>query len=181
MIDKIISAYPHCKTNLCHEEFGVSFYLNDYNNAKCIATTDRINATCYIENSDLKIIDFIAIDDCLITSDNIKKCDALITKKKVVWFIELKEVTWSNNAALNRKKRNTNRKKAVEQLASTINDFKQKGIDFSDYFVAGLISFPPFAISNPVTAPTTSSQARVLEFANLCGYSELHEGNYIVM
>ncbi|WP_299430474.1 hypothetical protein [uncultured Maribacter sp.] len=181
MIEQIKKFYQHCDTNHCHKEFENSFYLHDHNNSKCEATSDSNNATCLIETSDNNKVDFIAIDECLISESNIKKCDALVAKEKVVWFIELKEVNWSINTSLNVKKRRNARLKAVKQLASTINDFKSKGIDFQLYTVAGLISFPPFALSNPTSLPSTSSQARILEFVNLCGYSELYEGNHIVL
>lgn len=180
MIKEIKKAYPVCDANTCHENFSVSFYLHDRNNGKCIATTNPKNATCFIEKDKANSIDFIAIDDCLIGNESMK-CDALVTTKNIFWFIELKEVQWTNNGNLNRQKRQNGRKKAVIQIADTINHFVANGIDFSNCIIAGLICFPPFSTPHPTTIPSTSSQARVLEFAQLCGHSNLHEGNYIVL
>jgi hypothetical protein len=181
MINQIRNAYVTCDKNSCHLEFKSSFYLNDHSNGKCEATQISTDATCFIENSSAEVIHFFAIDDCIIDGTSIKRCDAAVSKKNIIWFIELKEVNWSSSTTKNREKRKKVRKKAVIQIASTINDFKSKGIDFSNYLVAGLISFPPFTISNPTSTPSTSSQARILEFSKLCGYTELHEGNYIVL
>jgi len=181
MVNLIRNFYPSCDANSCNLEFKSSFYINDQSSGKCVATTNPTNATCFIENSTKEKIDFFAIDDCIIEGVSIKRCDAAVSKKNIIWFIELKEVQWSTNPTKNREKRKKVRKKAVAQIASTINDFKSKGIDFSGFLVAGLISFPPFTISNPSSPPSTSSQARILEFANLCGYTEIYEGNYIVL
>jgi hypothetical protein len=180
MIKSIKKIYPICDNNNCHENFSTSFYLHDQNNGKCIATINPNNSTCFIEKDKATTIDFVAIDDCLIGIDSMK-CDALVTVGKILWFIELKEVQWSHDSNLNRTKRRNARKKGVIQIAETINHFKANGINFKDCIVAGLISFPPFSSPNPTTVPSTSSQARVLEFTQLCGYTELYEGNHIVL
>ncbi len=182
MIDQIKSAYNHCDQDNCHERHASSFYLNDANDSKCQASTNKIGATCFIENSNSKEIDFLAIDACLIPETrDIKKCDAVVYDELIIWFIELKEVQWSKSSSLNRRKRKNARIKGVKQLASTILDFKNKGVNLDQIKVAGLISFPPFIdVDNPISIPTTSSQERVLEFASLCGYSDLFEGNHIV-
>lgn len=180
MVKEIKKAYPVCDENSCHENFSVSFYLHDRNNGKCVATTSPLNATCFIEKDKAKSIDFFAIDDCLI-GDGSLRCDALVTTKKVFWFIELKEVQWANDNELNHQKRKIARRKAVIQIAQTINHFKQKGVDFKNCLVAGLISFPPLSSPNPISVPSTSSQTRILKFTQLCGYSSLYEGNHIVL
>lgn len=182
MIDQIRSKYLICSSNQCDEEYITSFYINDILDGKCTASITLQNATCFIENNDNSKIDFVAIDSCLITDISIQKCDALVTKKKIVWFIELKEITQTGTRKQYTKRKINHRKKAVKQLASTINDFKNKGIDFADYLVAGLICFPPFPLlSMPTNIPTTASQARIFEFQSLCGYTDLHEGNHIVL
>lgn len=182
MIDQVKAKYSHCDLRNCHEEFLTSFFINDNNNGKCVATSIANNATCFIENSKKVNIDFIAIDECLIIDDTIEKCDALVIKDKVIWFIELKEITRTSNRREFSKRKKKYRKKATSQIASTINDLKAKGINFSGYFVAGLICFPPFSsLSMPMNIPTTSSQTRILQFQNLCGFSEIHEGNYLVL
>jgi hypothetical protein len=180
MINQIKQIYSTCIDDSCHENYITSFYIDDNLNGKCSSSLTFHNATCFIENKNLENINFIAIDDCLISDNTIQKCDALVTKEKVLWFIELKEIDQTGTREQFNKRKKNHRKTAVKQLASTINDFERKGINFTGFLVAGLICFPPFPlVSIPTNIPTTSSQARILEFQNLCGYTELHEGNYI--
>ncbi len=180
MIDQVKTSYSHCDVNHCHQRLIQSFFLKDENPGKCLVILTNNDATCFIDNPRNKIIDFLAIDACLIGGEK-KKCDAVVADNNSIWFIELKEVIWSNRPAKDRRKRKNVRKKAVQQLASTINDFKTKGINLDQLKVVALISFPPFTVDiNPITIPTASSQARVLEFVNLCGYTDLFEGNHIV-
>lgn len=180
MINQIKEKYLSYSENSCGEKHNTSFYINDILNGKCTTALTFEEATCFIENKKAKNIYFIAIDDCLISDITIKKCDALVTTENIVWFIELKEINQSGTRKQFTKRKQNHRKTAVKQLASTINDFKRKGIDFTEFLVAGLICFPPFPhLTIPANIPTTSSQARILEFQDLCGYTELHEGNYV--
>lgn len=180
MINQIKNKYSDCSINLCDEKHLSSFYINDILNGKCTTSKNLENATCFIENKDSKAVYFVAIDDCLICDTTIQKCDAIVTKEKIIWFIELKEINQTGTRSQFNKRKKNHRKTAVKQLASTINNFKTNGIDFTNFIVAGLICFPPFPLlSVPTNIPTTSSQARILEFENLCGFTELHEGNYI--
>lgn len=184
MINKIKDHYGHCDNNNCHIPFVSSFFINDFENGKCEVTACNCNAnsTCFIENKNKSQIDFVAIDECLIASNDLKKCDCVVTNDSSIWFIELKEVDWSTRSSLNRQKKKNARRKAVKQIASTINDFKSKGIDLNNHLVVGLIAFPPFTnLKSPTSIPTTSSQSRILEFINLCGFDNLHEGNHIVL
>jgi len=182
MINNIKTFYPHCDSLSCHEIHNTTFYIRDVDNSKCEAVQNPNDATCCVENSNTDDIDFICIDKCVINNETIKKCDCAVIKNNVIWFIELKEVSFSGNRRLDSQKRKNGRKKAVKQLASTINDFKSKGVDLSNYLVAGLICFPPYINeSNPITIPTASAQVQLLEYINLCGYSDLFEGNHIVL
>jgi len=158
-----------------------SFFVKD-NIDKCEVSLQNENSTIYIENSSNKKIHFFSIDNCLIKSVDIKKCDAAITDNKfVIVFIEIKEITYTNDGAKDRRKKAKHCKKAVEQLASTINDFKQNGIDLDSYRVEAIISFPPLiSQTNPTTIPLASSQARISQFQRLCGYSNLNQGNHLV-
>ncbi|WP_281634249.1 hypothetical protein [Flavobacterium luteolum] len=181
MINKIKVSYPHCDGSVCHTRVNTSFYCKDDAPNKCIIVNDPNIATCYIENKNNLNIDFLCIDACLINSDTTKKCDLVLISDNIMWFIELKEVIFNGNikADLNRKKKHA--KKAVQQLATTINHFKANGVDLSSHSVFSLISFPPYINeSNPISIPTTSSQLRISEYSSLCGYVDLYEGNHIV-
>lgn len=182
MITNIKSSYIHCDHSHCHQEYFSSFYIKDVENSKCETLLSPIGATCCIENSNTDLIDFLCIDKCLIDSNELMKCDCLVIKGNIIWFIELKEVVFSGDRKKDIKRKNKGRKKAVKQLASTINDFKAKGVDLSDKLVAALICFPPYIDeTNPITIPTTTSQVQILNFSNLCGYTEIFEGNHLVL
>lgn len=181
MINQVKNSYPHCDNLGCHTRINDSFYCKDDAPNKCIIVADSNIATCYIENKNKLNIDFLCIDTCLINSASTKKCDLVLISDTAIWFIELKEVIFNGKvkADLSRKKRHA--KKAVKQLATTINHFKSKGVDLSSHSVFSLISFPPYINeSNPISIPTTSSQARINQYSNLCGYVDLYEGNHIV-
>lgn len=181
MVNQIKQKYNEGVFNFCNEKHFDSFFINDSLNGKCSTSLSSVGSTCLIKNTNKNEINFIAIDSCLITDSTIKKCDAVVINSKTIWFIELKEIDQTGSIRQFRKRKRNHRKKAMEQIASTINDFKNKGVNFSGYLVAGLISFPPFpSISMPTNIPKTSTQTRILQFQNLCGFTEIREGNYIV-
>lgn len=180
MINQIKIAYSHCDILGCHKETKSSFYIKDDAPNKCLITNNPSIATCYILNSNSISVDFVCIDACLINTNAIQKCDLALITNSIVWFVELKEVIFNGNSKADRARKIRNSKKAVRQLASTINDFKLKGIDLSNHVVAGLISFPPYINqTNPISVPSTANQSRINEFSRLCGYVELYEGNHI--
>lgn len=180
MINQIKSKYPHCDILGCHQITQTSFFVKDDAPNKCIITYDSTKATCYIDNTNNIDIHFVCVDACLINETNIQKCDLILITDSIFWFIELKEVLYNGNLKADRTRKIRNAKKAVKQLASTINDFKAKGIDLSNHIVAGLISFPPYLNEpNPISIPSTASQSRINQFSLLCGYVDLFEGNYI--
>lgn len=181
MINQVKICYSHCDNLGCHKRMNTSFFVRDNAPDMCVIINDKSAATCFIENTSDKVIDFICVDSCLINTNQIKKCDFCMISENIIWFVELKEVLFSGNAKadIKRKKRNAN--DAVKQLASTINDFKLKGFDFSNLSVFSLIAFPPYVDeTNPITIPSTSSQSRVLKYSNLCGFVDLFEGNHLV-
>lgn len=181
MINQIKNTYPHCDSLGCHILVDNSCYVRDDAPNKCVINQSSNNSTCYIGISNGICVDFIFIDACLINSTSIQKCDLVLRTNSVVWFVELKEVVFNGNSKADRSRKIRNAKKAVKQLASTINDFKSKGINFNNHTIAALISFPPYITEpNPISIPTTSNQSRINEFSNLCGYASLYEGNHII-
>lgn len=181
MINRIKTSYLHCDSLGCHTRVNASFYCKDDAPNKCIIVTDSSIATCFIENKNNLDIDFLCIDSCLIGSESTKRCDLVLISDKTIWFIELKEVVFNGNLKADFSRKSKHAKKAVKQLATTINHFKSNGVDLSSHSVFSLISFPPYINeSNPISIPTTSNQTRISEYSNLCGYVELFEGNHIV-
>lgn len=183
MIPQIKVCYPDCDVHGCHQIMKSSFYVKDNAPLMCSITTNSVDATLFVRNNDNVDIDCVCIDSCLITSDEIKKCDLVIISEETIWFIELKEMSYHHSVPNSKdiKRKNYIAKKAVKQLASTIKDFKLKGVNFDNYIVTALISYPPFVNEiNPISIPSTAIQARVNEFSRACGYVNLYEGNYIV-
>jgi hypothetical protein len=116
MINQIKKHYNNCN-NVCHEEHSTSFYINDVLRGKCITSTSIQNATCLIQKESETKIDFVAIDCCLITDNTIEKCDVVVTNKKEIWFIELKEILKEGRTRKefnNRKKKNTEKKQLLK-------------------------------------------------------------------
>lgn len=181
MINQIKITYSHCDIYGCHQTINTSFYIKDDAPNKCVITNNPNLATCFISNNNSKNIEFICVDACLINSNTTQKCDLILISDSIIWFVELKEVVFNGNLKADKSRKVRNAKKAVRQLASTINEFKLKGIDLTNYVVAGLISFPPYIDeANPISIPSTTNQSRINEFSRLCGYANLFEGNHII-
>lgn len=182
MVNQIKTSYSHCSTDKCQVSNKVSFYIKDVENSKCVVTVEMKDSTVFVENKSNDLIHFFAVDQCLIKTVSIQKCDCCVTNNKNrIVFIELKEVSFTKSNKKNRAKRAKYRKTAVDQLGSTINDFIANGINFDGYVVEALISYPPYVTeTNPTTIPKSSSQARIAQFSSICGFTELSEGNYLV-
>lgn len=179
MVNEIKTKYNH--NDECYSKFETSFFIKD-DDDRCEATLENNNSTIYVENRRNIEIHFFAIDNCVITSTLVKKCDACITdNKNLIIFLEIKEISYSNDRRKNLRKKSKHAAKAVKQIASTINDFKNRGIDLSQIRVEGIISFPPLTNqTNPTTIPQASSQARISQLQRLCGFSNLNIGNHII-
>jgi hypothetical protein len=180
MINSIKAIYSHCDTDSCHQSINTSFCVKDDTPNKCVLTNSS-DATIFVENKNSRNIDFVCVDSCLINTTSIQKCDLVLISNSTIWFVELKEMSYVGNFKKDQKRKVKHTVKAVKQLASTINDFKAKGVDLTGYSVSALISFPPYINeTNPISIPSTSNQARINEYSSLCGYVDLYHGNHII-
>ena len=132
----IEKAYPQTAQNSCLEILtGLEFSIYDSEIGRCFIQKEEDEIIHFtIKNPNQKEIGFLAIDKCIfMDNDKIKRCDCAVFDNKTFCFIEIKETN---------QRKSENRRKAKEQLLTTINEFKDK-IDFSDkrleaYVVVGL-------------------------------------------
>jgi len=120
-----------------------------------------------IVNSYKKNIIFLAIDQCVFDSKDKKRCDCALFEEKKFYFVEIKNVK-------KLKQRASHRKNAINQLESTIKEFKKR-IDFEQFAVKVLICFQNIPVC---PAASTANQEKQKEFWD--NYKiDLLEGNEI--
>jgi len=132
MIERIYAAYPPkehavCITALSHPVFHVFDPLSLVSNG----TTERLPSTYRLgpekEDRELTVhnktgqpIHLVAIDCCLLASDDPSRCDCALVQEEIIQFVEFKHGKYA---------RRTERiKDCIRQLANSINDFYNAGI-----------------------------------------------------
>jgi len=127
MIERIYAAYPPkehavCITALSHPVFHVFDPLSLVSNG----TTERLPSTYRLgpekEDRELTVhnktgqpIHLVAIDCCLLASDDPSRCDCALVQEEIIQFVEFKHGKYA---------RRTERiKDCIRQLANSINDF----------------------------------------------------------
>lgn len=181
MINNILTTYNKSADSTCIASYTSSFYIKD-DTPHCSSSLVNQNATCFVLKTDEERTYFIAIDNCLVTDSTIQKCDCCITDgiSKII-FIELKEMNYSGDTRRDHNRRSKHTKEAVKQIASTINNFKNKGVDFNELSVEAVVSYPPYTgETNPISIPSTASQARINQLNSLCGHTDLFVGNHVI-
>jgi len=107
---------PLCEQIVSDKNF---YIIDDIKSKPAYIISD--NGEFNIINNNEKNITFIAIDSCIYNSDDDTRCDFAIYDENNFCFVELKHTekrtSWKRH-----------RKKAQEQLESTINDFKSVAI-----------------------------------------------------
>lgn len=118
-----------------------------------------------VKNPEATDICFVKTDKCLF-NDETKKCDCILYNTGKFFLVEIKSSSSGG--------RSSKRKKAVEQLADTINLLKDNGIDLDAYETKAIICFKR-QDTHPVRASANSQKAIFLEQYNV----SLEEGNVI--
>ncbi len=102
--------------NQCAEapQSNSKFYIvDDRNQTPAYTTTERIDEKITeVENPNGKNIVFTPIDHCLITGNNPKRCDGMLTGENFLFLVEIKDRKRKRFAAAKRE--------AKEQLTQTI-------------------------------------------------------------
>lgn len=118
-----------------------------------------------VENPNMLEIEFIKTDKCLFPNQ-VSKCDCILHSTDKLFFVEIK---WSSAG-----NRNAKRNKAVEQLAATIEAFRNENIDLTNYETQAVICFKR-QDKYPTRASANSQRAIFLDKYKV----KLEEGNTI--
>jgi len=96
-----------------------------YDRYDCIPAEKR----CYIKTEENEVVhfelnnptqasvNFVAIDNCILQSDDLSRCDFAIGNFQKLYFVEIKQVKTNQ--------RSNAKEKAIQQLGSTISIFKK--------------------------------------------------------
>lgn len=118
-----------------------------------------------VKNDSCKMLYFLAIDKCIFGDDAETHCDCALFDENVFCFIEIKDA--------GKRTRKEHRRKAYQQLKSTILTFREKDILKDCIQVEAIISFVSKS-SYPLR--TSSSADATLMFEMECN-AQLLEGN----
>lgn len=159
--------YKACANKTSYEEYNLEkLYVFDENNSKGpIQVVNKPPAQLTVLNSAKNIFCILKSDKCLFTNEQ-KKCDCVVFNSEKIFFIEIKESSTGT--------RKSKRKKAVEQLAATIETLRDKNIDLSGHQKKAIICFKSDD-SRPTKASANSQRAVFLEVYGV----DLDEGNEI--
>lgn len=129
-------AFPQVKNGGCLQTFEKSFeiYDSDDEPKRCYVSNETDQDVHFaVLNPGNKEISFVAIDNCVFNAKDSKRCDCAIFSIDTFCFLEIKNVGV--------KQRRNSRIDAQRQLASTIIEFKDRGISFDNYELEAIISF----------------------------------------
>jgi len=171
MIDFICSSFAHCKNEGCLDKTSESiFYVKDTDDGRSCICTDSALEHPYltINNPNGKEVNFLAIDCCIYNAQDPKRCDCAVFDDVKICFAELKR-------ALGRRcKKSQKKREAIEQLKTTITDFKTK-TGFPPHLTEAYICV---GFNKPYPRTSAASLNNVLEFRQTLT-TELFEGNQI--
>ncbi len=109
------------------------FYIKDFDDSKCEIVQKTTNFNVEIVNKSKKSLHFLAVDNCIYTERDEKRCDCAVFNENNFFFIEIKDGKPRN--------RKLHRKRAIEQLEQSIIDFRDKEIPLEGHFLYAYISF----------------------------------------
>ncbi len=173
MKQSIEAAFPIIKKNKCLEMVdAIEFWIFDSNLEKrCFIqiSPNEEEKQFKVLNPSGNSISFLAIDKCVfLDDDSIKRCDFAIYDDMSFYFVEIKIVKAKN--------RKSERFDMYLQLASTIENFINKDVDFGNRKILAILSFPKGSLTYPLFQ--SRSMEKTIEF--LDNYNAiLLEGNEI--
>jgi len=118
-----------------------------------------------VSNPDEKEICVVKIDKCLFPME-VSKCDCILFSTENFYFVEIKDSKTSQ--------RHTSRKRAVEQLGATLDNFNDHGIDLTTFVSKAVICFRSLS-PYPIRTSFLTEKAVFQEKYNI----SLEEGNKI--
>lgn len=162
--------YPDC----CELTMDKKVYISD--NGQSTLIDDEEHSHVVILNPKEQELTFLKIDHCILTEQDAEKCDCSILNAQKIYFIEIKELLFTNSA----NKRSKKRRKARSQLSSTINHFKGLyGDQFNLNNVYAIVSLIPRMEINFTQPIQTRDQKTIDKFSTACGCVNIFEGNQI--
>lgn len=172
MRKQIEAAFSQCAKNDCYTTLlNESIYIADTEDKQpCSIVVTEDQAHLVVQNPSKKAIYFLKIDQCLFFDDSEhKKCDCAVFDEAVFCFVEIKNTVRA-------KQRQKHRRKAREQLATTIELF-QTQLDLSTYQQKAIVCFT-FKPARPL-ASTRAQEAAIL-FQDQYNVTLL-EGNKLIL
>lgn len=125
VINAIKEAFPQTETNNCLQTLtDTKFHIYDHETKKrCYVQNDPNGVKHFtVENADGRSIHFLAVDKCLLTDAELtQRCDCAVFDEQTFCFVEIKTTSSDND-----RRKAKCRKKAFDQLKSTIVYFKEK-------------------------------------------------------
>jgi hypothetical protein len=175
MVDKIKTVYPHCDTNCCIDSDNRDeFIVCDTSSGKAIIHRGT-NTLCHpflsISNKKNKEIRLLAIDACILFPKDGEKCDCAVFDDLKFCFVEIKK-----NQGANPEYRRLNREKAISQLLTTIEVFKQN-IDFSTHITEAVLCVGHKDVRPAASATSSDLKAQFLKKPY---HSKLLDGSQII-
>lgn len=149
-----------------------SFWIKDSENGFSEICTS-VDGQLFVINKFGITVDFLKIDSCVYSPNDEERCDCSLSTTEKIYFIEFKEKEdFSNN-----KSKRRSRKKAISQLASTINNFKLFNIDLLNSF--GVIVLTPKLPHSHRQIVSACHQSEIAEMFLKSGCPNLLIGNIL--
>ena len=123
MLDKILRLFPTCGEGAdpcLTERVEALFYVYDHSiEGRCYAHTNPDEVIQFtVENTSDKPVHFLAVDHCILTDSDPKKCDFILFDQTTMCFVEVKTASM--------RQRKVQRKRAKEQLTAIIQRFREE-------------------------------------------------------
>ncbi len=169
LIEQINTTFNQNHPNNCLETLKTDFGIIDASDPTAspssIVQNKEEEHFFWVENPNQKAITFLAVDHCLIDTKDFKKCDCVIFDDNCFCFIEFK--------ACRPKQRNEHKKKAIQQLANTIQLFLDR-LSLDNYIKEAYVVVG--YIRNRIPRKSASSFNKRIQFLEQYNV-ELLEGN----
>lgn len=167
MVEQLKEIFGSIRTDSCiSSDDREKFYITENERTACSYIVDK-NEKCeldecfIIRNISKKQIHHLSVDACFLTPEygyEGSKCDFAVFDNEKFCFVELKTNAYSE------KRVESTLKIARKQLITTINYFKEKEVDFSEY------SLEAYIVLKDNLYPNTSAdkQRRKINFYDKC-------------
>lgn len=172
-IETVFPLAKNCFETTESQICGIAEEVNKETNqkGKCYLIENSEEGILKISNLSRKVIFLLAIDGCIFSSIDEKRCDCALFNDEVFYFIEIKDSTKASQ-------RSNSRKEAVLQLKATLREFLNR-LDFKHYQQNQLLNaLICFRFQKRYPAQVTTSKQNEVDFWDNF-YAKLYEGNEV--